>query len=48
VEPYDHQVEIFVRFQDGRAIVTTFLEGRLVEREIYNQHGESIVIPSQP
>jgi (2Fe-2S) ferredoxin len=48
MEPYDREVEMVVRFEDGRAIVTTFLEGRMVERELYNQHGEIVVIPSQP
>jgi hypothetical protein len=40
----DNQVEIFVRFQDGRAIVAVFVQGRISEREIYSGHGEALII----
>jgi hypothetical protein len=42
VEHADEEVEIFLRFQDGRAIVAVFLQGRISEREIYSGHGEII------
>lgn len=53
-EVYDSQVEVFVRvmslsylgdtaLDEPAVIVTTFLNGRIDEREIYNQHGEELV-----
>jgi hypothetical protein len=52
VESYDNEVEVFVRWMrftdadelDGGeapvVVVTTFLLGRMDEREIYDHHGE--------
>lgn len=45
MEP-ENEVEIFVRFQDGCAIVTAFLCGRLAEREVWippDQDGRAVV-----
>lgn len=53
MEAYDNEVEVFVRVMrlsylettnqtEPAVIVTTFLNGRFDDREIYNQHGEEI------